>query len=168
MHNNNRFSCWQHHSPALAGSHQLHLAHSLVASSQCRSAIQYLDSVMSVSIVFLYYPVNVTLHLAETWAQLWRWAATDGTPIVPGTNQRRIRINAKAQPQCIGPLSYVQSSCFVSIVSAAQSVGHGGSAEANAKGVRYVCLCRGYQRSGLTSKLDPMPLHWNGAMRGVW
>lgn len=115
--------------------------------------VLHLDSVISVSIEFIQCSINVPY----IWPRLglsWRWAATDGTPIAPYTTEGGSLLRPS---HSVSGLSNTFHH-LVSIVSAAQSVGHGGSAEANADRWTFV-FCRGH----LLSKPDPIPLHWNGA-----
>lgn len=63
--------------------------YSAMASSECRSAVASSlgdKSAYCVSLLLVLLRQG-TLHLAETWAQLRRWAAIDGTPIAPYTTK---------------------------------------------------------------------------------
>lgn len=102
----------------------------LQASAGPLSAVK---SVISSPIVFLYYSARYSAFGRDLGSAM-ALGCNDGS-------NSALLIQPKAD-HCQGPatvyrLSLIRSVTAVSIVSAAQSVGHGGSAEANAKGVRF-------------------------------
>lgn len=107
----------------------------LQASAGPPSAVLHLDSVISWPIVFLYYSARSSAFGRDLGSAM-ALGCNDGTPIAPYTAK------GGSLPRPSHSVSGLADTFkhFVSIVSAAQSVGHGGSAEANAKGVRFPLL----------------------------
>lgn len=119
------------------GGHQLHLAHRrwLQASAGPLSPVKHLGSVISSPTMFLYYSARYSAFGRDLGSAM-ALGCNGGTPIAPYTAK------GGSLPRPSHSVSGLADTFnhFVSIVSAALSVGHGGSAEANAKGVRFPLL----------------------------
>lgn len=113
------------------GGHQLHLAHPAMASSECRSAVRCEASRLGDKLAYcvsLYYSARYSAFGRDLGSAM-ALGCNDGTPIAPYTAK------GGSLPRPSHSVSGLADTFnhFVSIVSAAQSVGHGGSAQMNAK-----------------------------------